>query len=80
MTGCNRCRSGRFFVARSPKGKDLFVDGRPVFEFKSVKGTTGEHVALLLGYRKSSRIETGWLIDFGASKLYIKKYVMTPKE
>ena len=31
----------------------------------------------ILGYLKSSRIETGSLINFGAVKLYVKKYLMT---
>ena len=48
-------------------------------ELKAVKSTTDEHVAQLLGYLKSSRIETGLLINFGAAKLYVKKYLMTQK-
>ena len=36
-----------------------------------------EHVAQLLGYLKSSRIETALLINFGAEKLHVKKYLMT---
>jgi hypothetical protein len=34
-------------------------------------------VAQILGYLKSARIETGLLINFGAPKLQIKKYLMT---
>ena len=38
---------------------------------------TDEHVAQILGYLKSARIETGLLINFGAMKLYVKKYLMS---
>jgi hypothetical protein len=34
-------------------------------------------VAQILGYLRSSRIETGLLINFGGKKLYIKKYLMS---
>ena len=36
-----------------------------------------EHIAQLLGYLRTSRIETGLLINFGAPKLFIKKYLMS---
>ena len=56
---------------------DLFVEDCLIVELKAVKATIDEHVAQLLGYLKSSRIETGLLINFGAAKLYVKKYLMT---
>ena len=56
---------------------DLFVEDCLIVELKAVKATADEHVAQLLGYLKSSRIETGLLINFGAAKLYVKKYLMT---
>ena len=55
---------------------DLFIEGCLIVELKAVRMTTDEHVAQLLGYLKSSRTETGLLINFGASKLYVKKYLM----
>ena len=57
---------------------DLFVDGRLVIEIKAAKTLTDEHVAQLLGYLRSSRIEHGLLINFGAPKLEIRKYALTP--
>jgi hypothetical protein len=36
-----------------------------------------EHIAQLLGCLKSSRVETGLLINFGAPTLHVKKYLMT---
>ncbi|MDF3059717.1 MAG: hypothetical protein K0R17_3932, partial [Rariglobus sp.] len=48
-----------------------------IVELKAAKTVVDEHVAQLLGYLKSSRIETGLLINFGAPVLYVKKYLMT---
>ena len=55
----------------------LFVEDCLVVEIKACKAVAHEHVAQLLGYLKSSRTETGLLINFGAPKLYVKKYLMT---
>ena len=38
---------------------DLFVEDCLIVELKAVKATADEHVAQLLGYLKSSRIELG---------------------
>jgi GxxExxY protein len=59
---------------------DLFIEGCLMVELKAVKTIADEHVAQILGYLKSGRIETGLLINFGAAKLYVKKYLMTPSE
>ena len=56
---------------------DLFVEGCLIVELKAVKTVSDEHVAQLLGYLKSARIETGLLINFGGSKLYVKKFLMS---
>lgn len=56
---------------------DLFIEGRLIVELKACKCVADEHVAQMLGYLKSGRIETGLLINFGAEKLQIKKYLMT---
>jgi GxxExxY protein len=56
---------------------DLFVEGCLIVELKACKGVDDEHVAQILGYLRSSRVETGLLINFGSSKLHIKKYLMT---
>ncbi|MBC8010999.1 MAG: GxxExxY protein [Burkholderiales bacterium] len=61
---------GEFFA-------DLFVDDRLIVELKATRAVIDEHVAQLLGYLKSSRVETGLLINFGAPRLYVKKYLMT---
>ncbi|MEX0611303.1 MAG: GxxExxY protein [Pirellulales bacterium] len=56
---------------------DLFVERCLIVELKACKAVTDECIAQILGYLKSSRIETGLLINFGAPKLQIKKYLMT---
>jgi GxxExxY protein len=55
---------------------DLFVDDRLIVEVKACKAICNEHIAQLLGYLRASRIEDGLLINFGAPKLQIKKYVL----
>jgi GxxExxY protein len=56
---------------------DLFVEDCLIVELKAVRAVADEHVAQILGYLKSSRVETGLLINFGAAKLYVKKYLMS---
>jgi GxxExxY protein len=56
---------------------DLFVEGGLIVELKAVKDIAEEHVAQILGYLRSSRIETGLLINFGSRRLYVKKYLMS---
>ena len=56
---------------------DLLIDDRLIVELKAAKALTDEHVAQLLGYLKSTRIEHGLLINFGSYKFAIKKFVMS---
>jgi GxxExxY protein len=55
----------------------LFIEDCLIVEIKAVRHIADEHVAQILGYLKSSRIETGLLVNFGAPKFYIKKYLMS---
>ena len=55
---------------------DLFIDDCLIVELKAVRAVVNEHVAQVLGYLRASRIEHGLLINFGAGKFYIKKYIM----
>ena len=59
---------------------DLFVADRLIVELKAAKTLANEHIAQLLGYLKSTRIEHGLLINFGSYKFEIKKYVLTQRE
>jgi ketol-acid reductoisomerase len=56
---------------------DLIIEGRIVVELKAAKSIADEHVAQLLGYLRSSRMEHGLLINFGAPVLFVKKFVMS---
>ena len=56
---------------------DLFVANRLIVEIKAAKTLADEHVAQLLGYLRSSRIEHGMLMNFGAPKFEIKKYALS---
>ena len=56
---------------------DLFVEGELIVELKACKALADEHVAQLLGYLRGCRIEYGLLINFGSSKLEVRKYVLS---
>jgi GxxExxY protein len=56
---------------------DLFVEDRLIVELKASKTVTTDHTAQLLGYLRACRIEHGLLVNFGAPKLWIKKYVLS---
>ena len=56
---------------------DLFVDNRLIIELNAAKALADEHVAQILGYLRSSRVEHGLLINFGAPKFEIKKYALS---
>ena len=44
---------------------------------KSLPALADEHMAQMLGYLKSARIEDGLLINFGSFKFQIKKYILS---
>ena len=56
---------------------DLFVENKLVVEVKACKTLADEHIAQLLGYLRASRIEHGLLVNFGAPKLQIKKFILS---
>jgi GxxExxY protein len=55
---------------------DLFVENELIVELKAAQTVIDEHVAQLLGYLRASRMEHGLLINFGAAKFQIKKYIL----
>jgi GxxExxY protein len=61
---------GEFFA-------DLFVEQRLIVELKAGRTLADEHVAQLLGYLRASRVEHGLIINFGAPRLQIRKYVLS---
>lgn len=56
---------------------DLFVENQLIVELKACRALAAEHVAQLLGYLRAGRIEHGLLINFGAPRLEIRKYVLS---
>jgi GxxExxY protein len=55
---------------------DVLIQDRLIVELKATRSIADEHVAQLLGYLRSSRVETGLLINFGNPVLFVKKYLM----
>ena len=58
---------------------DLFLNKQLIVEIKACKTLCDEHTAQLLGYLRASRIEHGLLINFGAPKFEIKKFILTDR-
>jgi GxxExxY protein len=56
---------------------DLFIEDCLIVEIKACKAIVNEHIAQLLGYLRSARVDTGLLINFGGPQLYVKKFLMT---
>jgi len=52
---------------------DLLVEDALVVEVKHARAIAPEHVAQILGYLKSARIEHGLLINFGSYQFEIRK-------
>ena len=56
---------------------DLFAENCLLVELKAVKRLAEEHTAQLLGYMRACKVEHGVLINFGAPRLEIKKYILS---
>ena len=56
---------------------DLFIDKRLICEIKGCTALVEAHTAQLLGYLRAARVEHGLLINFGAPRLEIRKYILT---
>ncbi len=61
---------GEFFA-------DLFGAQRLIVELKACRTLADEYVARLLGCLRALRVEHGLLINFGAPRLQICKYVLS---
>jgi GxxExxY protein len=59
---------------------DLLVESRLVVELKAARSIADEHIAQLLGYLRSTRLEHGLLINFGAPVFQIKKFIGRQQE
>jgi GxxExxY protein len=58
---------------------DILVEQILVVELKAAKAIADEHIAQLLGYLKSTRIEHGLLVNFGAKKFEIRKFISSER-
>jgi GxxExxY protein len=59
---------------------DLLIERCLIIEIKACSAIVDEHVAQVLGYLRSSRIEHGLLLNFGAPKFAIRKYILSALE
>ena len=55
---------------------DIFAENKLIVEIKACKSLAPEHTAQLLGYLRATNIEHGLLINFGAPKFQIRKYIV----
>ena len=55
---------------------DLLVQGNLIVELKACKNLIDEHTAQILGYLRASRLHHGILVNFGASRLQIRKFIL----
>ncbi|MEO6051880.1 MAG: GxxExxY protein [Pyrinomonadaceae bacterium] len=58
---------------------DLFVENCLIIEVKACRDIADEHLAQILGYLRSSKIEHGLLINFGNQRFQIKKLGLSNK-
>lgn len=59
---------------------DLCINKQLIVEIKACQTLVNEHIAQLLGYLRSSRLEHGILVNFGSPKLQIRKYALSGLE
>jgi GxxExxY protein len=59
---------------------DLLVEGVLIVELKAAKTLAPEHEAQILGYLKSARLAHGLLINFGAYRFEIRKFIWSENQ
>ncbi|MFL6575390.1 MAG: GxxExxY protein [Povalibacter sp.] len=59
---------------------DLVVANAVIVEIKAVNSLISEHEAQVLGYLRCSRLEHALLINFGARRFQIRKFVLSAHE
>ncbi|MBI2923310.1 MAG: GxxExxY protein [Planctomycetes bacterium] len=55
---------------------DLFVEDQLLVEIKACRALVSEHEAQLLGYLRACQIRHGLLINFGAPRYEIRKFIL----
>lgn len=58
---------------------DLCVEEALIIELKTAKSLARGHAAQILAYLKSTRMEHGLLINFGAYRFEIRKFALKPR-
>lgn len=56
---------------------DILINKMLICEVKSCHTLVDAHTAQILGYLRATHIEHGLLINFGAPKLQIRKFILT---
>lgn len=56
---------------------DFIVDNKVVVEIKAIKFTPQKMEQQLYSYLKNSNFQVGLMINFGSSKLYIRRIILT---
>ncbi len=59
---------------------DLLVEQALIVEIKAARHIAAEHMAQLLGYMKSTRLQHGLLINFGSYRFEIRKLVVSTQD
>lgn len=54
---------------------DIIVEDKIILEIKSVSAIDANHIAQLLNYLKATRKKLGFIINFGAEKIQIKRVI-----
>lgn len=54
---------------------DLLVNDEFIIELKAVRALHDDHTAQVLGYLRTSRLEHAMLINFGAPKIEVRKFI-----
>ena len=54
---------------------DIIVEDKIILEIKAISGIEDKHFAQLLNYLKTTRKKLGFIINFGASKIQIKRII-----
>jgi GxxExxY protein len=54
---------------------DLLVNNEIIVELKAARALASDHYAQILGYLKASRLKHGMLINFGAFRFEVRKFV-----
>lgn len=55
---------------------DLFVEEEVIVELKAVKQLNENHSAQILSYSKTSNTKHGMLLNFGAPKYQVEKFIL----